>query len=262
MGTPCAAAHPKKTAGTPCFILHILCPIPYANKKATVTMKKVLISCATHDAALYQEVLRKFDIEPVLSASPENASCFDGLLLPGGGDICPVFYHRKNRGSTNICICEDVIQLLMFHRFMEQKKPILGICKGMQIINVALGGTLIQALPTASSHAWHNGDSYHPTTIAHNSLLSSLYGNYLITGSAHHQAVCKPGCGLRATQHAHDGVIEGIEHEALPILGVQWHPERLCDLKPSPVTCTSCKKPSPTNVGNGLPVFEWFASQL
>ena len=45
-------------------------------------------------------------------------------------------------------------------------------------------------------------------------------------------------------------------------VGVQWHPERLCDLKPSPVTCTSCKKPSPTNVGNGLPVFEWFASQL
>lgn len=225
-------------------------------------MKKVLISCTTHDAALYQKVLRKFDIEPVLSASPENASCFDGLLLPGGGDICPVFYHRKNRGSTNICICEDVIQLLMFHRFMEQEKPILGICKGMQIINVALGGTLIQELPTAGSHAWHNGDLYHPTNIIPGSLLSSLYGNCIITGSAHHQAVCMPGCGLRATQHAHDGVIEGIEHGKLPILGVQWHPERLCSFKTDSAPDSVCKKPSPTTVGNGLPVFNWFASVL
>lgn len=225
-------------------------------------MKRVLISCVTHDAILYREVLRKFDIEPVLSASPENVSCFDGLLLPGGGDICPIFYHRKNRGSTNICISEDIVQLLLFHRFMEQKKPILGICKGMQIINVALGGTLIQALPTVSSHAWHNGDSYHPTTITPGSLLFSLYGRYMITGSAHHQAVCTPGCGLLATQHAHDGVIEGIEHESLPILGVQWHPERLCGFKTNSASNSVCKKPSPTNVGNGLPVFEWFASQL
>lgn len=225
-------------------------------------MKRVLISCVTHDAVLYREVLHKFDIEPVLSASPENASCFDGLLLPGGGDICPIFYHRKNRGSCNICISEDIIQLLMFHRFMEQKKPILGICKGMQIINVALEGTLIQALPTAASHAWHNGDCYHPTAITPNSTLSSLYGSNLITGSAHHQAVCSTGIGLRATQHAHDGVIEAIEHKTLPILGVQWHPERMCNMADTASDSPACKKPSPTNVGNGLPVFQWFASQL
>lgn len=230
-------------------------------------MKKVLISCATHDADLYRKALQKCDIEPVLSASPENATEFDGLLLPGGGDISPVFYHRKNRGSTNICISEDIVQLLMFHRFMEKEKPILGICKGMQIINVALGGTLIQALPTAGSHTWHNGDRYHPTTIAADSLLYSLYGNYLITGSAHHQAVCTLGNCLKAVQHAHDGVIEGVEHVTLPILGIQWHPERLCNLDTVPSTKPAlhpfaCKKPFPTNVGNGLPIFEWFASQL
>ena len=225
-------------------------------------MKKVLISCATHDADLYRKALQKYDIEPVLSASPENASEFDGLLLPGGGDISPVFYHRKNRGSTNICISEDIVQLLMFHRFMEPEKPILGICKGMQIINVALGGTLIQALPTATSHAWHNGDRYHPTTVTKGSLLSSLYGNCVITGSAHHQAVCTLGNGLKATQHAHDGVIESIEHKHLPILGVQWHPERLCDLSDVTGGNTSCKKPLPKDVGNGLLIFEWFSSVL
>lgn len=242
--------------------MHILRSVPYANKKATVTMKKVLISCATHDASLYQKALLKYNIHPILSSSPENADEFDGLLLPGGGDISPVFYHRKNRGSTNICISEDIVQLLMFHRFMEQKKPILGICKGMQIINVALGGTLIQALPTASSHAWHKGDRYHTTTITNDSLLSSLYGNCMVTGSAHHQAVCTLGTSLKATQHSHDGVIEGIEHECLPILGVQWHPERLCNLSDIPIQNTACKKPLPKDIGNGLLIFEWFASVL
>ena len=230
-------------------------------------MKKILIAGREKDTKNYVEIIKYLGAEPVVSLHPESVYSFDGLVLPGGGDICPVFYHRKNRGSTNICICEDVIQLLMFHRFMEQKKPILGICKGMQIINVALGGALIQALPTAGSHTWHNGDRYHPTTIAADSLLYSLYGNYLITGSAHHQAVCTLGNGLKAVQHAHDGVIEGVEHVTLPILGIQWHPERLCNLDTVPSTKPAlhpfaCKKPFPTNVGNGLPVFEWFASQL
>lgn len=225
-------------------------------------MKRVLISCSTHEASLYRKVLENFNIQTVLSDSPKDAKDFDGLLLPGGGDISPIFYHRKNRGSTNICISEDIVQLLMFHRFMEQKKPILGICKGMQIINVALGGTLIQALPTVASHAWHNGDRYHPTVIAPDSILSSLYGTHMITGSAHHQAVCNIGAGLRATQHAHDGVIEGIEHETLHILGVQWHPERICKVSSYPSYDNIHNKPLPTNVGNGLPVFKWFASQL
>ena len=61
-----------------------------------VSMKKVLISCASHDTILYKKALQKYNIQPVLSASPENAAEFDGLLLPGGGDISPIFYHRKN----------------------------------------------------------------------------------------------------------------------------------------------------------------------
>ena len=225
-------------------------------------MKKVLISCSTHDAALYRKALEKFNIEAVLSGAPEDVADYDGLLLPGGGDISPVFYHRKNRGSHHICISEDIVQLLMFHRFMEQKKPILGICKGMQVINVALGGTLIQALPTVTSHAWHNGDRYHPTTIVKGSILSSLYGTHMITGSAHHQAVSTPGKGLKAVQHAHDGVIEGFEHESLPILGVQWHPERLCDLEATSAAGITCNRPLPANAGNGLCIFEWFSSVL
>ena len=185
-------------------------------------MKTVLISCLTHDACQYCRALKCAGINPVVSNH-----LFDGLLLPGGGDISPIFYHKKNHGSQNICITEDIIQILLFHRFLEQKKPILGICKGMQLINVALGGNLIQDLPTKKLHAYDNDDRYHITKALPGSQLHSLYGNDCITNSAHHQAINKLGDHLRITQYAHDGVAEAIEHDTLPIIGVQWHPERM-----------------------------------
>lgn len=213
-------------------------------------MKKILISCATHDALLYQKMLRKINISTVLCDEIANEHEFDGLLLPGGGDISPIFYHSKNRGSKNICIAEDIIQLLMFHRFYEQKKPILGICKGMQLINVALGGTLTQQLPTQALHTGLTEDNYHRTTLVPGSVLHSLYGNEIITNSAHHQAIQMLGSQLTATQYTFDGTIEGIEHNSLPILGVQWHPERMCQTIHS------------TNTAQGISVFEWFADRL
>lgn len=190
-------------------------------------MKKVLIPCQTHDAVFYSTALQHAGITPIVSDRIENENDYDGLLLPGGGDIAPIFYHKKNRGSQNICISEDIIQLLLFQRFLEQKKPILGICKGMQLINVALGGSLVQDLPTGRFHAYHNGDRYHTTKALSGSHLHSVYGKDCITNSAHHQAINKLGTGLCIAQYAFDGVIEGIEHTSLPIIGVQWHPERM-----------------------------------
>lgn len=190
-------------------------------------MKTVLISCLTHDASQYCRALKCAGINPVISDQIEDENLYDGLLLPGGGDISPIFYHRKNYGSQNICITEDIIQILLFHRFLEQKKPILGICKGMQLINVALGGNLIQDLPTKNLHAYDKTDRFHTTKALPGSQLHSLYGNDCITNSAHHQAINKLGDHLRITQYAHDGVAEAIEHDTLPIIGVQWHPERM-----------------------------------
>ncbi len=213
-------------------------------------MKKVLISCATHDASLYIKALKKVNVTPILSKDIVNANDYDGLLLPGGGDIAPCFYHCKNKGSKNICISEDIIQLLMFHRFYEQKKPILGICKGMQVINVALGGTLTQTLSTEALHIWQNKDNYHKTSILPGSILHSLYGNNTITNSAHHQAVLKLGSQLTASQYTFDGTIEAIEHNSLPILGVQWHPERMCEVTHN------------ADTSRGISVFEWFAGIL
>lgn len=236
------------------FILHML------KKKNGVHMKTVLISCLTHDAGRYIQALKQAGVTPVLSDQIEDENLYDGLLLPGGGDISPIFYHRKNRGSKDICITEDIIQLLLFHRFLEQKKPILGICKGMQLINVALGGSLIQDLPTNKIHAYDNGDRYHNTKALSGSLLHSLYGKDCITNSAHHQAVNRLGSDLSISQYSYDGIAEAIEHKQFPILGIQWHPERLLasDLFPK----NTDNSLIPKDHADGQKIFSYFADLL
>ena len=218
------------------------------KKKPSPIMKTVLISSLTHDASNYIHALLQAGVQPILSEQIEDSNKFDGLILPGGGDISPIFYHQKNRSSQDIHISEDIIQLLLFHRFFEQKKPILGICKGMQLINVALGGSLIQDLPTKQIHAYHQTDRYHNVKTLPTSRLFSLYGANCITNSAHHQAVNKLGCQLSITQFAPDGTTEAIEHLTHPVIGIQWHPERMLSGTHSP------------GFANGSKLFDYFCS--
>ncbi|MGL5259338.1 MAG: gamma-glutamyl-gamma-aminobutyrate hydrolase family protein [Lachnospiraceae bacterium] len=151
----------------------------------------------------------------------------DGLLLPGGGDIFPLFFASSNTGSKNINVSEDIIQLCLCQAFLAYKKPILGICKGMQIINVACGGTIEQDLFCASAHAYTKTDQYHITFTQKYSVLDFLYGASFITNSAHHQGIGKLGTGLSIMQSDSFFVPEAIVHHSLPVLGVQWHPERM-----------------------------------
>lgn len=213
-------------------------------------MKTVLICTTTHSAANYEKALLNVGITPVLSNKPQSSDAYDGLLLPGGGDITPFLFHEKNSGSKNCCLKEDIIQLLMFHRFFEQNKPILGICKGMQLINVALGGSIIQDDPLCESHTYHNGDRIHHTHAVAGSIIHTLYGNTITVNSAHHQSLNTLGAGLLATQYADNHITECIEHKAAPILGVQWHPERLLSSE-RPAGCVC-----------GLPIFQYFRSLL
>ena len=124
----------------------------------------------------------------------------------------------------------DRIQFDALAGFLEAGKPVLGICRGHQLLNIAFGGTLIQHLPGAEKHqSLATGeDNVHPVSISANTFLYQIYGSACIVNSSHHQGIGIPGKGLVTAARSGDGVVEAIEHESLPVWGVQFHPERMC----------------------------------
>lgn len=215
---------------------------------STVSPPKVVIIGRNKDTANYEKALGETGAAFLTTMDIGRLSEFDALLLPGGGDITPAFFGQRNQGSKNIDIELDITQLQALELFVRWKRPVLGICKGMQVINVYFGGTIIQHIKESGQHAWAEGDKVHPTSILPGSYLATLYRDTMLTNSAHHQAVGILGKGLFAIQHAADGIIEGIAHETLPILGVQWHPER--QFSPS----------SDSLLGSGRLLFSYFLS--
>ena len=170
---------------------------------------------------LYRAALRRCGALPV---SAGEGACA-GLLLPGGGDPDPSLYHAKSAGSHPPDLSRDLGELALIRRFAETGRPILGICRGMQMLNLFFGGTLRQDIP---GHSQIGGaDRLHPVRSLPGSVPAELYGPAALVNSAHHQAVERLGRGLQAVQRAGDGTVEALCHKELPILAVQWHPERL-----------------------------------
>lgn len=163
----------------------------------------------------------------------------DGIVLTGGGDMEPGRYgeepHPEIRKTNS---ARDEFEIALVHEAKTHRLPVLAICRGLQVVNVALGGTLIQDIPSAMGSTDHGvrGDAvYHahqPITIDANSLIAKATGaTELMVNSIHHQAVKDLAPGFREVAWANDGVIEGIQHEddEWPLLAVQWHPEFLGD---------------------------------
>ena len=148
----------------------------------------------------------------------------DALLLPGGGDMEPWRYGQSNTASRGLEPERDTAELMLLERFTAAGKPVLGICRGIQVINVFFGGTLCQDLPGHSAVDGH--DSFHTVRTARSPLLA-VCGPLCRVNSAHHQAADQLGSGLRAVQWTPDGTVEALCHTALPVWAVQWHPERL-----------------------------------
>ncbi len=189
---------------------------------------KIGIVGRTKDTGHYEQFIKSLDIPQITSLSIGDLASCDAFLFPGGGDITPELFGESNHGSRNIDTELDILQLQAFQYALKQRLPILGICKGMQLINVALGGTIVQDMSTASLHTSFETDLYHSTTITSNSFLHVLYGDSITVNSRHHQSLGKLGHDLIPVQWCpSDNCIEAIEHTHYPIWGVQWHPERL-----------------------------------
>ncbi|SDZ07837.1 gamma-glutamyl-gamma-aminobutyrate hydrolase family protein [Herbiconiux ginsengi] len=154
------------------------------------------------------------------------------LVILGGEDIAPEFYGaaRGYRGEGAHAERADEAQIALVHRAVRRGTPLLGVCRGHQIIDVALGGTLLQDLGEGSTHRHDDVPiervmSDHAVHVDARSRLFEGLGAVAQTRSAHHQAVDRLGDGLVVAARASDGLIEGIEHVTAPVLGVQWHPE-------------------------------------
>lgn len=197
-----------------------------------MTSPLIAIVGRAKDTMNYENALRRLSVPYITTLNVEESECATHLLLPGGGDITPAFFGQLNCGSRNIDTELDILQIQALSSFMTQKKPILGICKGLQLINIHLGGTVTQHIDTAVTHMWDGQDKYHYVYhdgVNRTDFFYQLYGTGITVNSAHHQAIDRLGRSLVPVCRAGDNVIEGIMHTQLPIIAVQWHPERIMD---------------------------------
>lgn len=192
-------------------------------------MKLRLLLAANQKKELYANAVEACGAIADVKYAPDDNVDYDGLILCGGNDINPSYYNEEINGSVNIDDTRDKAEFVLLNKFLKTGKPILGICRGFQLMNVAFGGTLIQHLEKVQAHRKDTPpELVHFANAEKGSVFETLYGERFSVNSYHHQGLNKIGNGLRVTMRSDDGLPEAFEHESAPYLGVQWHPERMC----------------------------------
>lgn len=209
----------------------IAMPRMSTDPEPTVAQSKYIESLARAGAGM-----RWVELSDPEQAVQDALTC-DGLLLPGGGDMDPKFYGQERIpacGEPNLL--RDAAEPLLLRAFLAADKPVLGICRGIQVMNAVLGGDLYQDIKPFE-HLPHNGHwaKVHTVTVRRGTLLSRILGqDTVLVNSQHHQAVDRVAPGFTLAALSEDGIVEAIEKpDARFYLGVQWHPEWLSDADPA-----------------------------
>jgi putative glutamine amidotransferase len=173
--------------------------------------------------------------DPELAARALDGAA--GLVLTGGEDLDPRHYGARAHASVvDINDARDVCEMTLAREAERRRIPTLAICRGLQVVNVALGGSLVQDIPSEKAgHIDHDPDvdrstRVHDVVVEHGSKLARALGTErLVANSFHHQSLDRVPPSLRVTARAEDGIVEGVEStdDAWSMLGVQWHPEEL-----------------------------------
>lgn len=224
----------RPTIGITTQTLHSIDGIPPALPSSWVMNQRYFLAATLVGAVPWMIPLLDDDI-PTLREIYER---LDGLLIPGGVDINPTEYGEKIRPECgNIDGARDRVELQLVRWAAEEGKPVLGLCRGLQVINVAHGGTLWQDL-ASQNPAFHKHDFFptagfardhvaHSVDLVEGTLLSQLLESTRVgVNSMHHQGIKQIGSGLKASACSDDGLIEAVEGVGEGFLvGVQWHPE-------------------------------------
>ena len=166
-------------------------------------------------------------VVPPVEGTTELLELLDGLVFTGGSDLDPSLYgQRPHPETTGVHRHRDRAELALIREALRRDMPVLGICRGMQLLNVALGGDLHQHLASETHKGPPGRYTFHDVTVDAGTRLADVLGAGTRTHSCHHQAPDRLGEGLRASAHAEDGTVEAVEQPAARFaVGVLWHPE-------------------------------------
>ncbi len=176
-------------------------------------------------------------VPPSTAGVEETLDAVDGLVFSGGSDIDPELYgHDTHPETTDVVRERDDAELALLEAALARDLPVLAICRGLQLLNVAHGGDLVQHLPEAVGHEQHRHTAGvfadHEVTTEEGTTLRALVGGPVPVKSHHHQGLGRLGDGLRVSAHAEDGSPEALEDPSRRFaVGVLWHPEAGDDLR-------------------------------